>query len=114
MMDMFTGAIVASWLHIIAQRVTRPIDQWLAFPPRPVVVLSDNIAKKEKASPPVVSHSLSAQAPTSPPSSEYHPSPVTVDLESSFCRDDHTMMIGDSKLYRKSNFKIFGFDYFLY
>lgn len=37
MIDIFTGVIVASWSHMIAQMLTRPLDQWLMLPPRPIV-----------------------------------------------------------------------------
>lgn len=37
MIDMFAGVIVASWVHMIARIITRPVDQWLAIPPRPIV-----------------------------------------------------------------------------
>lgn len=34
--DMFTGAVVASWIHILSQSITLPVDQWCGLPPRPV------------------------------------------------------------------------------
>lgn len=34
--DIFTGAVVASWVHMLSQSIALPIDQWCAFPPRPI------------------------------------------------------------------------------
>lgn len=39
--DMFIGAIMAHWVHLVARKAARPIDQWLALPPRPVLLPLD-------------------------------------------------------------------------
>lgn len=51
MIDMFTGAIVASWSHMVAQIITRPVDMYLALPPRPFSTLRLPIRKTLSASP---------------------------------------------------------------
>lgn len=35
MVDMFGGAIVASWSHMVTQTIVKPIDRCLALPRRP-------------------------------------------------------------------------------
>lgn len=47
MIDMFTGAVVASWCHLIAQIISRPIDQWLSLPPRPYLKLAQSFLVKD-------------------------------------------------------------------